>query len=373
MSLPRLRTVLDTMPSYQPSEGVYASERRPRLLSANESPHQPLSGITEAIARAGATVNRYPDPGCAALTRSLARTHGIDEDRIVVGAGSVALLQTLFQAIADPGAEVVHAWPSFELYPVLAELAGVTCVPVPLTDGTHDLRTMADRITPRTRLVVVCNPNNPTGTVADPDELARFIARIPPTCLVALDEAYFEYVRSPAVTNGLEYGLAHPNIVVLRTFSKAYGLAGLRVGYLVGDARVTRRLRKAGLAYAVSAVAQHAAVEALVLQEQLMRRVDDTVAERTRVREALLRDGWAIPASEANFLWLPLGEDAAAFGQWCTHQGIAVRAFPGEGVRVTVGSREDNDVFLTAAATWRTTRPWAVAPRARTEHGTGEE
>ncbi|WP_409471665.1 histidinol-phosphate transaminase [Streptomyces sp. HC307] len=373
MSLPRLRTVLDTMPSYQPSEGVYTSEGGLRLLSANESPYQPLPGITEAIARAGATVNRYPDPGCTALTRALAQVHGIAEERIVIGAGSVALLQTLFQTIAEPGAEVVHAWPSFELYPVLAGLAGVTSTPVPLVDGAHDLRTMADRITPHTRMVIVCNPNNPTGTAVTPDELGRFIARVPPTCLVALDEAYYEYVRSSPATTGLAYGAAHPNVVVLRTFSKAYGLAGLRIGYLVGDARVVRTLRKVGLAYAVSTVAQQAAVEALALQAQLMRHVDSTVEERTRVHDALVRDGWTVPASQANFLWLPLGEDAAAFGRWCTRQGIAVRPFPGEGVRVTIGSAEDNDAFLTAAGTWRTTRFSAVNGQERAGQGTVEK
>ncbi|MEV7367914.1 histidinol-phosphate transaminase [Streptomyces sp. NPDC091299] len=373
MSLPRLRAVLDTMPSYQPTEGVYAAEHRPRPLSANESPDSPLPGITDAIARAGGTVNRYPDPGCEDLTRALARAHGIDEDRIVVGAGSVSLLQMLLQAIAEPGAEVVHAWPSFELYPVLAELAGVNSVAVPLLDATHDLRTMADRITPRTRLVVVCNPNNPTGTIADPDEIARFVARVPPTCLLAMDEAYYEYVRAPEAASALGYGAAFPNMVVLRTFSKAYGLAGLRVGYLVGDPRVVRKLRKACLAYAVNTVAQHAAMEALALRDRLMDRVETTVADRGRVHHALRRDGWSVPASEANFLWLPLGEDAPVFGRWCTHQGIAVRVFPGEGVRVTIGSREDNDVFLAAAETWRTTRPWAMAPGDRTGCETEDE
>ncbi|WP_275562188.1 histidinol-phosphate transaminase [Streptomyces sp. 5-6(2022)] len=358
MSLPRLRTVLDDLAAYQPSEGVYASARRPhprpRPLSANESPHDPVPGVTEAIADAGATINRYPDPGCGALTRALARTHEIAEDRFAVGAGSVALLQALLQSVGEPGAEVVYAWPSFELYPALADLAGVASVRVPLADDAHDLPAMADRITPRTRLVIVCNPNNPTGTAVGRDDLAGFLSRVPPTCLVALDEAYYEYVRAPDVSTGLDFCAAHPNLVVLRTFSKAYGLAGLRTGYLMGDARVVGRLRKACLPYAVNTVAQRAAVAALELRAELLRQVDATVAERTRVHRALVHGGWEVPASEANFLWLRLGANAVAFGRWCTDHGIAVRTFPDQGVRVSIGSAEDNDGFLAAAAEWRT-------------------
>ncbi|MGY3677850.1 histidinol-phosphate transaminase [Streptomyces sp. TE33382] len=360
MSHPPLRAVLETVASYKPSEGVHGSAARPRPLSANESPHTPLPGIVEAIEEAGSTVNRYPDPGCGALIRALARSHGIAEDRIVAGAGSVALLQTLFQSIADPGAEAVYAWPSFEVYPTLAALAGVESVQVPLDGETHDLRAMAAGISSRTRLVIICNPNNPTGTVVGHGELREFIESVPPTCLVAVDEAYYEYVRGPAVTSALGLCAAHPNLVVLRTFSKAYGLAGLRTGYLVGDAHIVERLRKACLPYAVNTVAQRAAVAALGLEEQLLRRVDSTVAERTRVRDTLVRRGWEIPDSQANFLWLRLGRHAAGFGGWCASRDIAVRAFPGVGVRVSIGSSEDNDRFLAAADEWRAAGPDAA-------------
>ncbi|MDB1089745.1 histidinol-phosphate transaminase [Streptomyces sp. ACA25] len=362
MSFPPLRSLLDALPAYEPSDGVYAGPTRPRLLSANESPHDPLPGIVEAIAAAGATVNRYPDPGCGALTLAIAEALGTDEDQVVVGAGSVALLQTLVQSISDPGAEAVYAWPSFELYPVLSKLAGVVSVPVPLSGAAHDLRAMADRITPSTRLVIICNPNNPTGSVVGSEDLGRFLAAVPPSCLVAIDEAYHEYVRAPQTSSGLRFCEGHPNVVVLRTFSKAYGLAGLRVGYLIGDARVVRRLRKVGLAYSVSAVAQRAAVAALGLEEQLLQRVGTTVAERSRVQDALLDDGWQIPESQANFLWLPLGEEAAGFGRWCASQGIAVRTFPGEGVRVSIGSTEDDDAFLAVASEWRRRPPAAQDP-----------
>ncbi|MFH8574844.1 histidinol-phosphate transaminase [Streptomyces zaomyceticus] len=361
MSYPPLRAVLDTLAAYKPSEGVHGSTARPRPLSANESPHTPLPGIVEAIARAGSTVNRYPDPGCGPLTEALARAHGITEDRIAVGAGSLALLQALFQSIADPGAEAVYAWPSFEVYPTLAALAGVESVQVPLLDEAHDLRALSDRISSRTGLVIICNPNNPTGTVVGHEELRKFVASVPPTCLVAVDEAYHEYVRGPAAVSALRLCDEHPNLVVLRTFSKAYGLAGLRTGYLVGDARVVERLRKACLPYAVSTVAQQAALAALGLEEQLLRRVDGTVAERTRVRAALVGRGRRIPESQTNFLWLGLGPRAADFGAWCASRGVAVRAFAGVGVRVSIGSADDNDAFLAAADAWHSSEEPATA------------
>lgn len=351
MSLPRLRGALCALPAYEPSEGVYSSAP-PRLLSANESAYGPLPGITDAIMRAAAAVNRYPDPGCQVLMRDLARANEVAEKRVMVGAGSVALLQLLFQAISDPAAEAVYAWPSFELYPVLAELAGVASVRVPLAGDAHDLEAMAARITPKTRLVIVCNPNNPTGTIVSREDLEGFLRRVPPTCLIAIDEAYYEYNRAPG-GSVLDLCLAQPNVVVLRTFSKAYGLAGLRVGYLLGDARVVAHLRKGVLAYSVNTVAQAAAVAALGLKEPLLRRVDTTVAERTRVRDVLCHAGWEVPDSQTNFLWLPLGSDATSFGRWCTHRNIAVRTFPGQGVRVTVGSAEDNDAFLAVGAEWR--------------------
>ncbi|MFK0174292.1 histidinol-phosphate transaminase [Streptomyces sp. NPDC090306] len=352
MTLPHLSEALRTLPGYEPSEGVY-SFRPPRPLSANESAYDPLPGITEAVTRAFQTANRYPDPGCRTLTRALAAAHDIPEEQFVVGAGTVALLQLLFQSISEPGAEAVYAWPSFELYPILAQLAGVTSIRVLLVDEAHDLSRMADRVTSRTRLVVICNPNNPTGTVASGDELGRFLSRIPPTCLIVFDEAYYEFVREHDTRSGLGFCPTHPNVVVLRTFSKAYGLAGLRAGYLVAAPEVAAELRKGVLPYSVSSIAQAAAVAAMELQEQISERVGATVCERARVRDALRRTGWELPESQANFLWLPLRGQAPSFAHWCITQGIAVRMFPGRGVRVTVGSAADNDAFLAAASEWR--------------------
>lgn len=352
MPAPLFRPAINLLPSYRPTEGVYGAGAPMRPLSANETPDDPLPGIVEAIASMGSTVHRYPDPGCGELTRAIARVHGIDPNRVLVGAGSVALLQALFQAVGRPRAEVVFAWRSFELYPVLAELAGLRSVQVPLAGATHDLKAMARSTTEHTRLVVVCNPNNPTGTMVTNEQLRAFLASIPSTCLIALDEAYVEYVRTPDPAGAVGLCDAYPNLVVLRTFSKAYGLAGLRVGYLLGSADVVAQLGKACLAYAVNTVAQRAAEAALGLRDELSQRVDATVAERTRVRDTLRARGWPVPDAQGNFLWLPLGSASGDFGGWCASRHIAVRTFPGEGVRVSVGSAEDNDAFLAAMADW---------------------
>ena len=322
------------------------------LLSANESPYPPPSGILKAIAAAAASAHRYPDLASAGLVAELSAVYDVPEDRVAVGAGSGALLQALFQAVAGPDAEAVFAWRSFEIYPMLASLAGVRAVRVPLLADAHDVSAMIERITARTRLVIVCQPNNPTGTVLSTGAVERLMAHVPSDCLVALDEAYFEYVRDPRAADGMELQKRWPNLVVLRTFSKAYSLAGLRVGYLVGDPGVVARLRAQCLPFSLNAPAQAAAVAALRLRGPLMERVDWIVAERDRVRKALIAEGWQVPRSEANFLWLGLGESTDAFVRWCAQQGIAVRGFSGEGVRVSLGTPVDNDAFLTACQGW---------------------
>lgn len=347
----RFRAALDRVASYAPT-AVASTGEPPRQLSANETPHEPLPGVLEAIAAAGTAVNRYPDTRCRELTGSIARFHGVDAGRVLVGGGSVALLQALFQAFGEPGDEVVYAWRSFELYAELAELAGLRSVQVPLADAVHDLRAMADRITADTRMVVVCNPNNPTGTIVTQEEIRAFLARVPADCLVVLDEAYIEYTRASEAVSGVELLEEYGNLVVLRTFSKAYGLAGLRVGYLLAAADVVTQLDKPCLPYAVNTLAQRAAEAALGLQEELAPRVEATIAERTRVREALLARGLSVPEAHSNFVWLELGVDAEKFGRWCMSQGVAVRAFADEGVRVTMGTPQDNDAFLKAVAGW---------------------
>ncbi|MFJ8883316.1 histidinol-phosphate transaminase [Streptomyces sp. NPDC102402] len=349
---PRFRPALSRLVSYRPEKPALSPEGRSYALAANETPFGPLPGVAEAIQEEIGRVNRYPDNHGQALTAELAERFGLDPEGVLLGCGSVGVTQQLMTAVAEDGDEVLYAWPSFEAYPLLTRLAGATSVQVPLREGTHDLAAMAERITERTRLVLVCNPNNPTGTAVGRAELEEFLGRVPAGCLVVLDEAYREYVRAPDVPDGLSLLAAHPRLVVLRTFSKAYGLAGLRIGYAAGHPEVIGMVRKAYLPYSAGSVAQAAAIAALRSGDEVARRTDVIAAERTRVAAALRARGWDVPASEANFLWLPLGERATAFGAHCAAAGISVRAVPGAGVRATMGLPADNDAFLAAATTF---------------------
>ncbi|HEX4256213.1 MAG TPA: pyridoxal phosphate-dependent aminotransferase [Streptosporangiaceae bacterium] len=346
---PRLRRILDDMPGYVPGATVQAVDGRSFKLSSNESAFGPLPSVAKVITEAALGVNRYPDNGAELLTAAIAQRFGVPLDHVAVGCGSVGVAQQLLSAAGEPGTEVLYAWRSFEAYPGLTALTGDTSVLVPLRDETHDLDAMAAAITPQTRLIFVCNPNNPTGTVVHADELTRFLDRVPGDCLVVLDEAYREYIRDESVPNGLDLYPDRPNVAVLRTFSKAYGLAGLRVGFMVGHPPVAQAVRKTMLTFSVNSLAQAAAVASLAAEDELLERVEATVKERTRVREALLADGWTVPPSEANFVWLRLGEQTASFAAACTAAGVSVRAFGGEGARVSVGEPEANDLLLSVA------------------------
>ncbi|GGN99704.1 histidinol-phosphate transaminase [Microbispora bryophytorum] len=351
--MPRFRSILDTMPAYKPGKAVVSPDGRSYKLSSNESPFGPLPSVVEAIARAATEVHRYPDPGAVRLTETLAERFGVPYDHVALGAGSVAVAQQILEAVGEPGADVMYAWRSFEAYPLLVGLSGANAVEVPLRDETHDLDAMADAITPATRLVFVCNPNNPTGTVNRADELTRFLDRVPENVTVVLDEAYREYVRDADVPDGLTLYRERPNVAVLRTFSKAYGLAGLRVGYLIGQEPVAAAVRKTLLPFAVNHLAQAAAIASLQAEDELQERVETVIKERSRVRESLLSQGWTVPPTEANFVWLRLGERTMEFAAKCAAAGVAVRPFDGEGARISIGDREANDVFLAAAEAFR--------------------
>jgi len=346
---PRFRPVLGSFPAYKPGRVPAAVAGRAHKLSSNESPYGPLPSVAEVIADAGRGVNRYPDNGAEALTAAIAGRFSVPAEHIAVGCGSVGVLKQLLEAVSDPGAEVLYAWRSFEAYPPLADLAGATSIRVPLRDETHDLAAMADAITPRTRLILVCNPNNPTGTVVGGRQLTDFLDQVPGDCLVVLDEAYREYIRDASVPDGIDLYRDRPNVAVLRTFSKAYGLAGLRVGFLIGQPPVADAIRKTMLTFSVNSVAQSAAVASLAAEAELLERVETVVKERDRVRSALLADGWTVPVTEANFVWLRLGEHTTTFAEACERAGIAVRPFPGEGARVSIGTPDDNDAFVAAA------------------------
>ncbi|SEL47231.1 histidinol-phosphate transaminase [Nonomuraea pusilla] len=351
--MPRFRQILDTMPAYKPGKAVVAPDGRSFKLSSNESPFDPLPSVVEAIAEGARQINRYPDPGATQLTEAIAERYDVPFEHVALGAGSVTVAQQLFETVGEPGAEVVYAWRSFEAYPLLADLAGATSVRVPLAGEDHDLDAMAKAITPATRMVFVCNPNNPTGTSVRRAELTAFLDRVPEDVLVVLDEAYREYVRDEDVPDGLTLYRDRPNVAVLRTFSKAYGLAGLRVGYLIAHEPVAATVRKTIIPFAVNHLAQVAAVASLRAEDELSERVERVVKERTRVREALIAQGWDVPPTEANFVWLRLGERTLDFAAACAVEGVAVRPFAGEGARVSIGDAEANDAFLTAAARFR--------------------
>jgi histidinol-phosphate aminotransferase len=349
---PRFRSILDQFVPYKPGRTPVRGDGRSFKLSSNESPFGPLPSVIGVIAAAAGQANRYPDNGAAALTEAIADRLAVPPARIAVGCGSVGVTQQLLEAVGEPGAEVIYAWRSFEAYPLLVDLSGATSVRVPLRDHAHDLAAMAGAITERTRMIFVCNPNNPTGTVVRGAELERFLDRVPADCLVVLDEAYREYVRDRDVPDGISCYGDRPNVAVLRTFSKAYGLAGLRVGFMVADERVAAAVRKTMLAFTVNAIAQAAAVASLAAEDELLERVDVVVKERDRVRDELLGQGWRVPPTEANFVWLQLGDETADFAAACERDGISVRPFGAEGARISIGDREANDALLAVAKTY---------------------
>ena len=349
----RLRAEIAGLPAYKAGRPAAAFEGTSYKLSSNENPYPPLPGVLKAAVAAAEEVNRYPDFGSAALIEELASFLAVPAERIAVGTGSVGVLQQLLQATSGPGDEVVYAWISFEAYPIVTQISGATSVRVPLkADETHDLDAMADAITERTRLVLVCNPNNPTGETIGREELERFLDRVPEDVLVVLDEAYVEFVRDEAYPDGIAISLERSNVCVLRTFSKAYGLAGLRIGYAVAPEPVATALRACAVPFGVNLVAQAAAVESLRSQEALLERVDGLVAERERILAELraldlpARLGVPVVPSGANFYWLRLGERSGAFAAACESAGVTVRPYASDGVRVTIGEKEANDRVL---------------------------
>jgi histidinol-phosphate aminotransferase len=349
------RADLDGLPAYVPGRNLADLTRDLGIaeavkLASNEVPYGPLPGVPEAVTEAMLNVHRYPDMGVVVLRDKLAERLGVAADRIVTGCGSVALAEILVKATCLPGDEIVYAWRSFEAYPIISAGVGATSVRVPNTPGHgHDLAAMAEAITDRTRLVFVCNPNNPTGSSLPKAELDRFLAAVPSDVLVVLDEAYRELVTDPQVPDGVDTYGDRPNVVVLRTMSKAWGLAGLRMGYLVAQPEVATAIRKVLTPFSTSLVAQVAALAALDQEDEVRRRCALVVAERERVTEALRKLSVDVPTSQANFVWLPLGDRSAAFGQACESRGVIVRPFQPDGVRVTIGTPEENDLFLAAA------------------------
>ncbi|GAA3705775.1 histidinol-phosphate transaminase [Terrabacter ginsenosidimutans] len=348
----RLRDVLAQMPDYKPGKpaaappGVTAYK-----LSSNENPYGPLPSVLAAIDDAATTVNRYPDMAVTALTERLAKALDVPAECIATGTGSVAVLAQIVNAACDAGDEVVFAWRSFEAYPIVTQLAGAKPVMVGLDEqARHRLDAMFGAITDRTRVILVCTPNNPTGPCVHQAELEAFLDKVPSDVIVVVDEAYVEFVRDPEAVRGLDVWRHRPNVVVLRTFSKAYGLAGLRVGYAVAHPPVAAALRKTATPFGVNSVAQVAAIASLDAFDELAERVESLVAERDRVVQALTDQGWKLPQSDANFVWFPLGADSTSFSQACAEAGLTVRQYGDDGVRVTIGEVEANSRLIEVAA-----------------------
>ncbi|WP_134740407.1 histidinol-phosphate transaminase [Nocardioides sp. 503] len=355
MTSPTPRAHVVRIPAYVPGK---PPTPRPGLttykLSSNENPYPPLPGVVEAAAEAAAVMNRYPDMGSSALYDALAARLDVPVSDLAAATGSVALVYQLLSAFCDPGDEVVYAWRSFEAYPIAVTTAGATSVQVPVTaEGRHDLDAMAAAVTDRTKVVVVCTPNNPTGPSVTQSELDAFLAKVPSHVVVVVDEAYVEFVRMDDAVDGLATYRAHPNVVLFRTFSKAYGLAGFRVGYAVAAAPLAGALRAVSLPFGVSHVAQAAAIASLDAEPALLERVDALAAERARVVAGLAEAGWDVPEAQGNFVWFALGERTAEFAAACDDAGIVVRPFAGEGARVSIGEPEANDRLLEVARAWR--------------------
>ncbi|BBZ50500.1 pyridoxal phosphate-dependent aminotransferase [Mycobacterium heidelbergense] len=346
----RLRSELVGLPVYVPGKTVPGSIK----LASNETVLGPLPSVRATIERATDSINRYPDSACLQLKAALAKHLGSDfaPEHVAVGCGSVSLCQQLVQITASAGDEVVMGWHSFELYPPQVQVAGAVAVKVPLADHTFDLYAMLAAITDRTRLIFVCNPNNPTSTVVDPDALARFVEAVPSHILVAIDEAYVEYIRDGMVPDSLALARSRANVIVLRTFSKAYGLAGLRIGYAVGHPDLITALDKVYVPFSVTSVSQAAAIASLNAADELLARTDAVVAERDRVGAGLRDAGFTLPPSQANFVWLPLGPRTHDFVAQAADARIVVRSFAPEGVRVTIGAPEENDALLRFARDW---------------------
>ncbi|MGX7677310.1 histidinol-phosphate transaminase [Jatrophihabitans sp. DSM 45814] len=350
----RLRATLADLPAYVPGRTVTGAIK----LASNETSYGPLPHVIDRIAAVAAEANRYPDSFSTELASTLAGKFGVDPAQVVVGCGSVSLCQQLVLATAGEGDEVMFAWRSFEAYPIITAIAAASAVRVPLLNDEHDLDAMAAAISARTRLIFLCNPNNPTGTVVDGNRLTAFLDKVPDDVLVVLDEAYREFVTDPSTVDGTTLLGRYPNIIVLRTFSKAYGLAGLRIGYgIAADSAVSDAVRQTQVPFAVTQVGQAAALASLEpeAERQLAERVAEITAERSRITSELRAAGYAVPKSEANFVWLGNGPDgeggiaALSFASGCEDRGLIVRPFADAGVRVTVGTEAENDKFLSCA------------------------
>ncbi|WP_227471757.1 histidinol-phosphate transaminase [Paenarthrobacter sp. YJN-5] len=343
---PNPREVVAALPNYV--AGRRAVNPETAALASNESHEKPLPSVQRVIREALKSINRYPEMGATALREHLATVLGVPQDAVAVGPGSVGVLQQLLSATCEAGDEVIFAWRSFEAYPILVQLAGASPVPIPLgIDEQHDLDAMLAAITEKTRVIIICTPNNPTGTVVEQDRLERFLAAVPPHVFILIDEAYVEYVDPDKSIDTIKLFQRHVNVCLLRTFSKAYGLAGLRIGYGLAHPILAAALRSVALPFGVSDLAQRAAIASLEATGEIQARAQVVTAERSRLLQRLRDGGWVLPDTQANFIWLRTDEtlrthilkafDAAE---------ILVRSFSGDGIRISLADARTNDRVL---------------------------
>ena len=354
------RSIRELVP-YEPGKPVEEVQRELALehvvkLASNEGPYGPFPSALEALERNARELNRYPDGGAYALRARLAELHGVAFEEIAPGAGADGVIDCLSQAVLDEGDEVVCGWPSFPSYVIAAVKLGATPVRVPLRDGVYDLDALLDAVTERTKLVYVCHPNNPTGTMNTREELDAYFSRVPEHVLTVLDQAYREYIDDPSYADGIsEYFKGGRRVVVLRTFSKIYGLAGLRVGYGVGDAALVTEVGKVRRAFDVTSAGQVAALASLGDDAELARRRADVAAGRTRIVQVLQDAGFAVTQpAVGNFVYADIGEDARPLFDALLREGAIVRPLHGFGaptaIRVTVGTPDENEFFAKALA-----------------------
>ncbi|GAA2226083.1 histidinol-phosphate transaminase [Herbiconiux moechotypicola] len=343
----KLRPEILALPAYRQGQAAPTGFK----LSSNENPYDPLPGVLEAVDAATRQLHRYPNAAAPEITGRLAAEWGVEPDEVIVAAGSVALLMQFTLAAAGHGDEVVYSWRSFEVYPWMTVLPGATKVPVPNTpDHRHDLVAMAAAVTERTRLVLVCSPNNPTSSVVTAEEFEAFMAKVPTDVLVILDEAYAEFVTDPAAVNGRRLVRRYPNLVILRTFSKAYGLAGLRIGYGIGSPAILAAARTTIVPLSLTDHAQLAAIASLDRGDELRHRVAEISSRRDAVYDALLEQGWAsIPRPHGNFLWYPTGPKTEEALEVFRRHGIVARAYLPDGIRLTIGEAESVQNVLDAS------------------------
>jgi histidinol-phosphate aminotransferase len=335
-----------------PKAATYAHGGNLVKLASNETPWAPHQAVMDAIASHLESLNRYPDPGSTALRKALSERYDLAPDRITLGNGSCDILLGAAQALLEPGAEIVYAWPSFSMYPHLAAMTGARAVTVPLTeDGKHDLDSMLREITAATRIVIVCNPNNPTATALPLAEVAEFAAQVPSHVALFVDEAYVEFNLLQDPDDSLDLLKRHQNVVLLRTFSKIYGLCGLRAGYALCSESFRDAIDRIRQPFSVNALAQAAAAEALLHQDEVARRVERTAIERVHLESELAARGFATTESQANFSWVAVEEEDRIL-TGLESRGVIVRGGAALGdsghLRVTYGTRTDNERFLTA-------------------------